>query len=216
MLPSARPAASTLAPVIDHAVPDMHALLQPDKPEDVRVEVSACVFSKTLLAPVPGPVFERYSQLLGKQALLLPQQQAPPRPAAASTRGRLCCCAQAWYMDDSDADQRLPHRLSPNQPCPLEALGELGILAYRLNADVEPDADPRLQAIRKVRGYTYHVRVATRYSTAAGSMLGCCPMRGAWGGAGRGSNSGKNHPALPAPAGAAGPGDCAPRHAAQL
>lgn len=32
---------------------------------------------------------------------------------------------EAWYMDDSDADQREEHRLKPNQPVSLEELGKV-------------------------------------------------------------------------------------------
>ncbi|GAB4820577.1 hypothetical protein N2152v2_007623 [Parachlorella kessleri] len=62
---------------------------------------------------------------------------------------------EAWYMDDTDADQRLPHRQTPNKPCSLDALGALGVLAYRLTQPDSPESDPRLAAIKKVRGYTY-------------------------------------------------------------
>ncbi|CAI5983360.1 unnamed protein product, partial [Closterium sp. NIES-64] len=43
---------------------------------------------------------------------------------------------EAWYMDDKTDDQRLPHRLDPNQPCSLETLSELGILYWKLDADI--------------------------------------------------------------------------------
>jgi 1,2-dihydroxy-3-keto-5-methylthiopentene dioxygenase len=50
-----------------------------------------------------------------------------------------------------------PHRREPNEPCSLSALRELGVLAWRLDAD-NHETDPRLAAIRKVRGYSYTVR----------------------------------------------------------
>jgi len=61
---------------------------------------------------------------------------------------------EAWYMDASTEDQRLPHRQSPNKPCSLEQLRELGVLYWKLDAD-KYEEDPRLQAIRKVRNYSY-------------------------------------------------------------
>lgn len=91
---------------------------------------------------------------------------------------------EAWYMDTLDTDQRLPHRqvclcrapqatslsasanlspafvlcrCEPNEPCSLAALRKLGVLAWRLDADSH-ETDPRLAAIRKVRGYSYTVR----------------------------------------------------------
>jgi 1,2-dihydroxy-3-keto-5-methylthiopentene dioxygenase len=61
---------------------------------------------------------------------------------------------EAWVMDDSTEDQRLPHRRSPNQPVPLEKLRDLGVLYWKLDAD-NHETDPKLAAIRKVRGYSY-------------------------------------------------------------
>lgn len=60
----------------------------------------------------------------------------------------------AWFMDDSDEDQRLPHKKSPNKPVDLEKLRDLGVLYWRLDAD-NYEKDPRLAAIRKERGYSY-------------------------------------------------------------
>lgn len=57
-------------------------------------------------------------------------------------------------MDDSDADQRLPHKLEPNEPCSLETLRSLGVLSWKLDAD-NYENDPKLEAIRKVRNYSY-------------------------------------------------------------
>ena len=48
-------------------------------------------------------------------------------------------------------------RCEPNEPCSLAALRKLGVLAWRLDADSH-ETDPRLAAIRKVRGYSYTVR----------------------------------------------------------
>jgi hypothetical protein len=33
---------------------------------------------------------------------------------------------EAWFMDDSDADQRLDHRLEPNEPASLDDLAKVG------------------------------------------------------------------------------------------
>ena len=57
-------------------------------------------------------------------------------------------------MDDSPDDQRLPHRQSPNKPCALAALRRLGVLSWRMDADAW-QSDPKLAAVRKVRGYSY-------------------------------------------------------------
>lgn len=61
---------------------------------------------------------------------------------------------EAWYMDDTDNDQRAPHKLEPNQPVNPEKLAELGVLCWHLDAD-KHETDPKLAAIRKVRGYSY-------------------------------------------------------------
>mmetsp|Transcript_18741 Transcript_18741/g.40301 ORF Transcript_18741/g.40301 Transcript_18741/m.40301 type:complete len:202 (-) Transcript_18741:796-1401(-) len=61
---------------------------------------------------------------------------------------------EAWYMDDSTEDQRLPHRLNPNKPATLEKLRGLGVLYWKLDAD-NYETDPRLAAIRKIRNYSY-------------------------------------------------------------
>lgn len=41
----------------------------------------------------------------------------------------------AYYMDDSDADQRLPHALEPSEPVSLEYLADkLGVLYWHMPA----------------------------------------------------------------------------------
>ncbi|CAK0734772.1 hypothetical protein CVIRNUC_000479 [Coccomyxa viridis] len=57
----------------------------------------------------------------------------------------------AWYMDDSQEDQRLPHRRSPNEAVSLDYLKKLGVLYWR----VDGEDDPKLQVIRDARGYSY-------------------------------------------------------------
>ncbi len=39
----------------------------------------------------------------------------------------------AWYMDDKDGDQRLPHKKLPNEDVSLIQLEKLGILAWQVN-----------------------------------------------------------------------------------
>ena len=58
----------------------------------------------------------------------------------------------AWYMDDSDADQREPHKKSPNEPVSKPALVDLGIIFWE---GITGEDDPRLDEIKKERGYTY-------------------------------------------------------------
>ncbi|XP_056446091.1 acireductone dioxygenase [Gadus chalcogrammus] len=61
---------------------------------------------------------------------------------------------EAWYMDSSDEDQRLPHKLSPNQPVSLDELKKIGVLHWKLNADMYEN-DPELEKIRKDQGYSF-------------------------------------------------------------
>ena len=62
---------------------------------------------------------------------------------------------RAYYMDSSAEDQRAPHEQDPPAPCSLEALAAIGVLYWRLDAAIAPDANAELSAIRAARGYTY-------------------------------------------------------------
>lgn len=61
----------------------------------------------------------------------------------------------AWYMDESDTDQRLDHQRDPPQPVDLEQLQKLtGVLYWHIDVqDVENDA--LLAQVRADRGYSY-------------------------------------------------------------
>ncbi|XP_036904559.1 1,2-dihydroxy-3-keto-5-methylthiopentene dioxygenase [Sturnira hondurensis] len=61
---------------------------------------------------------------------------------------------QAWYMDDSNDDPRLPHRAEPARPVGLEQLRRLGVLYWKLDADRYED-DPELEKIRRERNYSW-------------------------------------------------------------
>ncbi|KAJ9700441.1 hypothetical protein PVL29_005978 [Vitis rotundifolia] len=61
---------------------------------------------------------------------------------------------QAWYMDDSDEDQRLPHHRDPKEFVSLDQLAKLGVLSWRLDAD-NYETDEELKKIREARGYSY-------------------------------------------------------------
>ncbi|KAK6914002.1 Acireductone dioxygenase ARD family [Dillenia turbinata] len=63
---------------------------------------------------------------------------------------------QAWYMDDSDEDQRLPHHRNPPEYVSLDQLAELGVLSWRLDAD-NYETDEELKKIREEHGYSYMV-----------------------------------------------------------
>ncbi|KAF9677635.1 hypothetical protein SADUNF_Sadunf08G0128100 [Salix dunnii] len=61
---------------------------------------------------------------------------------------------QAWYMDASDEDQRLPHHKEPKEFVSLDQLSELGVLSWKLDAD-NYETDAELKKIREDRGYSY-------------------------------------------------------------
>lgn len=61
---------------------------------------------------------------------------------------------QAWYMDDKEEDQRLPHHREPKQFVSIDRLAELGVISWRLNAD-DYENDDALKKIREARGYSY-------------------------------------------------------------
>ncbi|CAM8893457.1 unnamed protein product [Rhodiola kirilowii] len=61
---------------------------------------------------------------------------------------------QAWYMDESDEDQRLPHHKDPKEYVSLDELAALGVLSWRLDAD-NYETDEELKKIREDRGYSY-------------------------------------------------------------
>ncbi len=57
-------------------------------------------------------------------------------------------------------------RQQPNKPASVDKLRELGVLSWSLDAD-SFESDPKLQAIRKARNYSYQVGQQAAH-------LGCC------------------------------------------
>lgn len=47
---------------------------------------------------------------------------------------------EAWYMDDSNGDQRKPHRLVPNQPASMEDLKALGVFYWKVTSSKQTTA----------------------------------------------------------------------------
>ena len=47
---------------------------------------------------------------------------------------------QAWYMDESADDPRLPHRTEPARPVGLEQLRRLGVLYWKVPGTTAPKA----------------------------------------------------------------------------
>jgi len=62
---------------------------------------------------------------------------------------------EAWYMDDSEEDQRLPHHREPKEFLSLEKLKELGVVSWRLRNVDDYENDEDLKKIREARGYSY-------------------------------------------------------------
>lgn len=56
--------------------------------------------------------------------------------------------------EESREDQRLPHRLSPNQPVSVQQLQHIGVFHWKLNADIYEN-DPELQKIQEEKGYSF-------------------------------------------------------------
>jgi hypothetical protein len=67
-------------------------------------------------------------------------------------------------------------RQTPNKPCPLEKLKELGVLYWKLDAD-NWENDPRLAAIRKVRNYSYMVGCGSSCSSVSRQERQWQPMQ---------------------------------------
>ncbi|KAK2647093.1 hypothetical protein Ddye_022288 [Dipteronia dyeriana] len=59
---------------------------------------------------------------------------------------------EAWFMDESNEDQRLPHHRKPKELVSLNHLAELGVLYWHLNPN-NYENDKELQKIREARGY---------------------------------------------------------------
>lgn len=64
----------------------------------------------------------------------------------------------AWYMDESDADQRLPHQSEPPEPVSLKQLEELGVSYWYFNPSTYQD-DPNYHELKKERGYSYQDQI---------------------------------------------------------
>ena len=58
---------------------------------------------------------------------------------------------EAWRMDGSEGDQRLPHKKAQNEEVSLKELESLGVHYWNINGE----EDPRLQEIREQYGYSY-------------------------------------------------------------
>jgi 1,2-dihydroxy-3-keto-5-methylthiopentene dioxygenase len=73
---------------------------------------------------------------------------------------------EAWYMSSGE-DQKAENRMEPNAPCSKEAMAQMGIQYWYIDPsqytypvksvpwDPKDALDPRLQAIRDERGYSY-------------------------------------------------------------
>ncbi|KAH7851828.1 hypothetical protein Vadar_016940 [Vaccinium darrowii] len=71
---------------------------------------------------------------------------------------------EAWFMDENNEDQRLPHHRNPKEFVSLQHLADLGVLYWHLNPK-EYENDEELKKIREARGYSYS------------DMLDLCPEK---------------------------------------
>ncbi|XP_057771554.1 acireductone dioxygenase 1-like [Salvia miltiorrhiza] len=61
---------------------------------------------------------------------------------------------EAWFMQENDDDQRLPHQKDPPEYVSSGQLADLGVLYWNLDPD-RYENDPELNKIRQERGYSY-------------------------------------------------------------
>lgn len=45
---------------------------------------------------------------------------------------RAMALIEAWFMDDSDEDHRMPHKLNPNEPVSLKELENIGVFYWKV------------------------------------------------------------------------------------
>lgn len=65
---------------------------------------------------------------------------------------------RAWYMDDSDTDQRLEHQLDPPQFVSLDKLTQLGVLHWIFDPSSYHE-NSEYERLRQERGYTYQDQI---------------------------------------------------------
>lgn len=61
---------------------------------------------------------------------------------------------RAWYMDDSDLDQRYPHMPEPTEFCRLEKLKELGVDYWWFDPEKYIE-DPEYEQMKRDKGFCY-------------------------------------------------------------
>ena len=79
-----------------------------------------------------------------------------PKRTNASLTGGTCSYIQACYGMLLSPTPLHTCRQQPNKPASMDTLRELGVLSWTLDAD-SFESDPKLQAIRKARNYSYQV-----------------------------------------------------------
>ncbi|KAL6518269.1 hypothetical protein OROMI_033970 [Orobanche minor] len=61
---------------------------------------------------------------------------------------------EAWFMEDNDEDQRLPHHSNPKEFVSPDHLTDIGVLYWQLDPNIYEN-DKELQKIRQEMGYNY-------------------------------------------------------------
>ncbi|KAG0549459.1 hypothetical protein BDA96_01G257700 [Sorghum bicolor] len=109
-----------------------------------RFTLDSAKYTKLMRLFIGVPVWTAFNR---------PQEDHPARQEYVKNDGKQEVI-EAWYMDDSEEDQRLPHHRDPKEFIPLDKLSELGIISWRLNPD-NWENDENLKKIREARGYSY-------------------------------------------------------------
>lgn len=65
---------------------------------------------------------------------------------------------RVWYMDDSDADQRLEHQLDPPEFVSLDKLKQLGVLYWNFDPSTY-EVNEEFQRVKTERGYSYQDQI---------------------------------------------------------
>ncbi|RWW69243.1 hypothetical protein BHE74_00023177 [Ensete ventricosum] len=78
---------------------------------------------------------------------------------------------EAWLIDESHEDQRLPHHRNPKEFVPLSKLQEIGVLYWHLDPK-NYESSEELKKIREDRGYNYMVCISLSLSLSLRDVHG--------------------------------------------
>lgn len=99
-------------------------------PRPTEIRTRYCLVSEVLVSTGQTLLSAPPSILPRPQTVRARPRQAPP-PLAQLAEAAVDM-VQAWYMDESTADPRMPHRAHPDRPVGLEQLRTLGVLYWKV------------------------------------------------------------------------------------